>query len=85
MDAAEQLILRKGSLNDRRQLIADMQRDVLAQEQDLKQDYYHLYSIALCRFHSDSAMLYLKFRHYNRATIHNDRQYNSNRCNQLSS
>lgn len=62
LEAAERMILRKGSLSDRRQLIADMQRDVLAQEQDLKQDYYHLYGIALCRFQPDSAMHYLKLR-----------------------
>lgn len=62
LDAAEQMILRKGSLSDRRQRITDMRRDVMAQEQDLKQDYYHLHSIALSRFQPDSAMHYLKLR-----------------------
>ncbi len=62
LDAAEQMILRKGSLTDRRQRIVDMRRDVKTQEQDLKQDYYHLHSIALSRFQPDSAAYYLQLR-----------------------
>lgn len=62
LDAAEQMILRKGSLTDRHQRIVDMRRDVKIQEQDLKQDYYHLHSIALSRFQPDSAAYYLQLR-----------------------
>lgn len=62
LDAAEQMILRKGSLRDRQQRILDMQRDLAAQTRDLKQDYYHLHSIALSRFQPDSAAYYLRLR-----------------------
>lgn len=62
LDEAEQLIKQKGTLRDRQQHVADLQRAAAAQLQDLKQDYYHLHSIALSRFEPDSAALYLKQR-----------------------
>lgn len=62
LDQAEQLIKQKGTLRDRQQRVADLQRAAAAQLQDLKQDYYHLHSIALSRFEPDSAALYLKQR-----------------------
>lgn len=62
LDQAEQLIKQKGTLRDRQQHVADLQRAATAQLQDLKQDYYHLHSIALSRFEPDSAALYLKQR-----------------------
>lgn len=62
LDEAEQLIKQKGTLRDRQQRVADLQRAAAAQLQDLKQDYYHLHSIALSRFEPDSAALYLKQR-----------------------
>lgn len=62
IDAAEEMIRRKGSLQDRRQRLLDMQRDIAAQTQDLKADYYHLHSIALSRFLPDTAAMYLRLR-----------------------
>lgn len=62
LDKAEQMILRKGSLQDRQQRILDTQRDLAAQSRDLKQDYYHLHTIALSRFQPDSAAYYLRLR-----------------------
>lgn len=62
LDQAEQLIKQKGTLRERQQHVANLQRAAASQLQDLKQDYYHLHSIALSRFEPDSASLYLKQR-----------------------
>lgn len=62
LDEAERLIRSKGSFLERQQRIVNMQRDLAAQTRDLKQDYYHFYSIALGRFQPDSAAYYLKMR-----------------------
>lgn len=62
LDKAEQLILQKGSLANRRQRIQDMQRNLAVQSKDLKQDYYHLHTIALSRFQPDSAAYFLRLR-----------------------
>lgn len=62
LDEAEQLILQKGDLQNRRIHIQDMRRELAAQSEDLKRDYYHLHSIALARFEPDSAAHFLHLR-----------------------
>lgn len=62
IETAEQMILQKGALSNRQQHIRNMQRDLAAQKEDLKRDYYHLHSISLSRFEPDSAAYYLKLR-----------------------
>lgn len=59
---AEKLIMEKGRPSERQQRIRELQREVAAQTKDLKQDYYHLYSIALQRFQPDTAVYYLQQR-----------------------
>lgn len=62
LDEAAHLILQKGDLQNRRNHIQEMRRDLAIQSEDLKRDYYHLHSIALARFEPDSAAHFLQLR-----------------------
>lgn len=59
LDEAQQLILKKGSPEDRERKLRRIQQEAAFQLKDLAQDYYNLYTIHLSRFENDSALYYL--------------------------
>ena len=62
LDEAQQLILKKGSPEDRERKLRRIQQEAAFQLNDLAQDYYNLYTIHLSRFENDSALYYLVHR-----------------------
>lgn len=62
LEAAERMIDKKGSFQNRILQLHEKQREVAAVANDLKSDLYHKHTIALSRFMADTAAFYLRQR-----------------------